>query len=63
MLRDVRLPEELCRKAEDRYGARFASVDDLLMFVLNELVADSASDLDQREQALIEERLRQLGYV
>ena len=37
-VREVHLPEELCQKAEHRFAARFGGVDDLLTFVLTELV-------------------------
>jgi hypothetical protein len=62
-IREVHLPEELCQKAEQQFAARFGSVDELLAFVLMELVRGDALELDHREQELIEERLRRLGYV
>ena len=62
-LREVRLPAELCRDAERRFAARFASVEDLLVFVLQELLRDQATPLDQAEQRVIEKRLKDLGYI
>ncbi len=62
-VREVHLPEHLCQKAEQRFAARFGGVDNLLTFVLTELVQEGAAQFDQREQQMIEERLRRLGYV
>ncbi len=62
-MRDVRLPSELCRAAEERFGARFGSLEELLTFVLQELVRDDAAQMDEGEQRIIEERLRDLGYI
>ncbi len=61
--RKVHLPEDLCQEAEKQFGMRFASVDELLTFVLKELTQDDALRLDEREQQIIEERLRGLGYI
>jgi len=61
--RQVSLPEELCISAEQRYGAQFATVESLLEFVLRELVCDDAEKLDQKEKAILEQRLRDLGYI
>jgi hypothetical protein len=61
--REVHLPEDLCQAAENRFGVRFCSVDELLTFVLRELTSDDALRLDEREQQIIEERLRGLGYI
>ena len=62
-VREVHLPEALCHKAEQRFAERFGGLDNFLTLVLTELVQDDAAQLDQREQQMIEERLRQLGYV
>jgi hypothetical protein len=62
-LREVRLPAELCRDAERRFTARFASVEELLVFVLHELLRDEATQMDQAEQSVIEQRLKDLGYL
>jgi hypothetical protein len=62
-LREVRLPVELCRDAERRFAARFASVEELLVFVLQELLRDQATPMDQAEQRVIEKRLKDLGYI
>ena len=61
--RSVCLPEELCQAAEKRFGQRFASVDELIVSMLQELLRDDASKMDERELQIIEQRLRGLGYV
>jgi len=62
-MRDLRLPDDLCSKAEERFGSQFGCVEDLLVFVLRELLRDDASRLDQAEQEMIGKRLRELGYL
>ncbi len=62
-MRDVRLPAGLCAAAEKRFGQRFANLEELLIFVLRDLSRDDVSALDQSEQRLVEERLRELGYL
>ncbi|MGB9234763.1 MAG: hypothetical protein WCC04_10140 [Terriglobales bacterium] len=61
--RQVNLPEDLCAAAEQRFGAQFPSVELLLEFVLRELLRDDAEKLDQKEKAILEQRLRDLGYL
>jgi hypothetical protein len=62
-LREVRLPVELCSDAERRFASRFASVEELLVFVLQELLRDEAAQMDQAEQRVVEQRLKDLGYI
>lgn len=61
--RQISLPEELCASAEQRFGARFENLEMFLEFVLRELVRDDAEALDKAEQAVLEQRLRDLGYI
>lgn len=61
--RTVTLPEQLCRSAEQRFGHRFGSLDELLATVLRQLLLDDALRMDETEQHIIEERLKSLGYV
>jgi len=61
--REVRLPAQLCEAAERRFAERFGSVEELLTFVLQNLLRDDVAQMDQAEQRLIEERLRDLGYI
>jgi hypothetical protein len=62
-LRSLQLPSTLCERAEQRFGARFGSVEQLFTFVLQELLRDDAAQMDQSEQRIIEQRLRDLGYM
>jgi hypothetical protein len=61
--RQISLPEELCAAAERQFGARFEGVEPFLEFVLRELLNDKAEALDKAEQAALEKRLRDLGYL
>ena len=61
--RTVQLPEELCSAAERKFGRFFANLEELLAFVLHDLLRDEAARLDQAEQHAVEERLRELGYL
>jgi hypothetical protein len=62
-IREVRLPADLCQAAEQRYGARFGSLEQFLSHVLQEVTRDDAIRMDQAEQRIIEERLKDLGYI
>jgi len=62
-MRNVSLPEELCRSAEKMLGRRFGSIDQLITTLLQELLRDEASQMDAKELAIVEQRLRELGYV
>jgi hypothetical protein len=62
-MREVRLPVDLCDDAERRFGARFSSLEELLVFVLRELLRDQAAQMDRSEQRIIEQRLKDLGYI
>ncbi len=62
-LREVRLPADLCSAAEKKFGQTFGSVEELLIFILRDLLRDDTSRFDQAEEKLIEDRLRDLGYI
>lgn len=61
--REVRLPGGLCEAAEQQFAARFGTLENFLTYVLEQLVCEDASQMDRREQRIIEERLKDLGYV
>lgn len=63
IMRQVSLPEELCAAAEQRFGKQFQTIETLLEFVLREILRDDAEKLDQKEKAILEQRLRDLGYI
>ena len=61
--REIKLPEDLCVAAENKFGGRFGSLDELVAFLLRELVSGDTLELDQAEQAAVEQRLKDLGYL
>jgi hypothetical protein len=61
--RSITLPEDLCAIAEQRFVSRFNNLETLLEFVLRELTRNDAEALDRAEQAILEKRLRDLGYI
>ena len=62
-LRTVALPEDLCCTIEKKFAHRFAGLDELLAAVLQDLVRDDALQMDEKEQQIIEDRLKGLGYI
>jgi hypothetical protein len=62
-MREVSLPSELCATVEKKFAKKFGNVEELLTFVLQDLSRDGALQLDRAEQRIIEERLRELGYI
>ena len=62
-MRTVQLPADLCAQAEKQFGQKFGSVEQLLEYVLRELLRDDATRADEGEQRMIEQRLRELGYL
>jgi hypothetical protein len=61
--REIRLPSELCDTVEKRFAGTFGSLEELIILVLRELSRDEAAQLNEREQRLVEERLKELGYL
>ena len=61
--REIRLPDQLCSAVEQKYGKAFGSVDELVIFLLQELIRGDTIDLDRADLAVVEERLRDLGYI
>jgi len=62
-MRDLRLSSDLCSRVEQIYGKRFGTLEQFLTYVLEQLVRDDAAKMDQEEQRIIEERLKDLGYI
>jgi len=62
-MRALKLPADLCANAEKKFGHVFGGVEDLLTAVLRDLLRDDAQTADLAEQRLVEERLRELGYL
>ena len=61
--RTVRLPADLCAAAEQRFEKRFSSLEELLKIILQELLREESAKVDKAEEQIIEERLRELGYI
>jgi hypothetical protein len=62
-MRAISLPAALCSRAEKKFGDTFGNLEQLLEYILGELVRDDAVQLDERENNLVEQRLRELGYL
>ena len=62
-MRSLKLPADLCGQVEKKFGKRFTSVEQLVEYVLRELLRDDAVQADEGEQRIIEQRLRDLGYL
>jgi len=61
--REIRLPTDLCAAAEERFGGTFPGVEELVTFLLQELIRGDTLKLDRADQAIVEDRLRDLGYI
>ena len=61
--REIRLPADLCTAVESKFGNTFRTVDELVIFLLQELIHRDTAHLDQADRAVVEERLRALGYI
>jgi hypothetical protein len=61
--RSVQLSAELCDAAQRSYAQMFGRVEGLLEAVLRELVNEEAAAMDETEERLVEQRLRELGYL
>jgi hypothetical protein len=62
-MRSVTIPEELYRAAKEKFGRRFETIDELVSELLKQLLRDDAAQLDEKEQQIIEVRLKGLGYI
>jgi hypothetical protein len=61
--RTIALPEDMCSVAEQKFAHRFGGLEELLTAVLVELGREDALKMDEKEQQIIEERLKGLGYI
>jgi len=61
--REIRLPIELCAAVEKKFGKTFGSIEEMVLFLLQELAKSETTELDRADQAVVEERLRELGYI
>jgi hypothetical protein len=61
--RAVELPEELCARLEKEFGKSFKTFEDLLVYVMQKLTQEQAAQMDEAERKILEQRLRDLGYL
>lgn len=61
--RTINLPEDLCGAAEKLLAGRFESLEALVSFLLQEIVKDDGFKFDRAEEQMIEQRLKDLGYI
>jgi hypothetical protein len=61
--RTVQLSEDVCAQAEQWLNGRFDNIEALIDFLLREIMKDDGSTLDQREEEIVQQRLRDLGYI
>jgi hypothetical protein len=61
--RRIELPADLCETVEQRFSAQFGGLEPFLTYVLQQLVRDESKQMDEAERRLVEERLRDLGYM
>jgi len=62
--REIRLPAHLYDAVERLIkGTKFGTVDEFLVFVLQELTARDSTKFEEHERKVIEARLRDLGYL
>lgn len=61
--REVKLEATLCEQAERKFGARFGGLESFLNHVLRELLREDAAEMDENELQIIEQRLKDLGYI
>jgi hypothetical protein len=62
-MRPIALPTELCAQVEEKFRGKFSSLEELLEFVLRDLLRDDAARADDVERRMIEQRLQDLGYL
>lgn len=61
--RTLQIPEDLCVRAEKWLHGRFANVEELVVFTLQQLVDHDGTELDRQEEEMIQQRLKDLGYL
>jgi hypothetical protein len=61
--RSINLPEDLCAAAEKYAAGRFDSLEALVSFLLQEILKDEGVKFDRAEEEMIEQRLKDLGYI
>ena len=62
-MRTISLPAELCKRAEQKWADRFGSLEEMLELVLSDLLRDDEMRAEEQEEHIIEQRLKDLGYL
>jgi hypothetical protein len=62
-LREIHLPADLCRDVEEKFGKQFANIEEFIVFVLRAVLSEGVAVMDEAETRIVEERLRDLGYI
>ena len=62
-MRTVHLPDDLCTAVEKKYQSHFNNLEELLVCILTNLSRQETTNADEDELELVEERLRDLGYL
>lgn len=62
-IRTVQLPRDVCETAEKKYKSLFDNFEQFLVFVLEELTNEAALKADEAELQIVEQRLKDLGYL
>lgn len=62
-VRQLQLPADLCAEADRVFGEKFGTLEELLIFLLRALVNQDAVKADQLEEHIVEQRLKELGYL
>ena len=61
--REIKLPADLCVAKEQNFGGTFCTADDLVIFLLQELIRGDTVGLDRADHAVVKQRPRDLGYM
>ena len=60
----IELPRDLCEAVEKKYiGERFKDMNALIEYLLEQIIDDEALRMDEDERELLEQRMRDLGYI
>lgn len=62
-IRRVELPADLCDGIEKRFATEGRSLEQFLIFAMQQLLQDEAAQMDDSEKRMIEQRLKDLGYI
>jgi hypothetical protein len=62
-MRTLALPADLCADAEKKFGQVFRNLESMVEFILRDLMREEALVADEAEQRMVEDRLRELGYL